>query len=552
MHTFLSSRLARATAPRRPDSTLLRMILRVLGPTASGLGERCGTPMARRAVRRALAGLALAAAACADQPTAPAAPEAPGAPGAPRAYLAAVPSTVTYTQVSASWTHSCAVGTGGGVTCWGDNSFGQSAVPAAAQSGVTQVSTGPMHTCAVGSGGAVLCWGNDSYGQSTVPLAAQSGVTQVSVGQGHSCALAGGAVTCWGLNSDGQTSVPAAARSGVTQISAGWYNVCAVVGAGGTVTCWGSDVVGESTPPAGLSGVTQVSAADHHSCAVATAGTVVCWGEFEPPPAGLSGVTQVSTGLQHTCATGGAGTGGTVTCWGRDDSHGQLTPPAGLTGVTHMSAGLSHTCAVAGGGSVSCWGNDSYGQSTVPVPTMRVLPTATFSAPGSVVMGEAVALTLTNAQVPGYAQATAFTYAFDCGTGTYGAASSVAGASCPTTTAGLLTVRGKVIDQDGDVAEYTASVTVSAPATALSPAQATAQLRGLVASAPISAPVRDGFTATLDAASAALAHGNARAACNQLRAFQLQVQAQRGKAIPSATADGWLMTAGEIRGALGC
>jgi alkylhydroperoxidase family enzyme len=73
-----------------------------------------------------------------------------------------------------------------------------------------------------------------------------------------------------------------------------------------------------------------------------------------------------------------------------------------------------------------------------------------------------------------------------------------------------------------------------------------------VASAGIPADVRQGLTDKLDPALQALARGQTGAACNQLAAFQNQVQAQRAKAIPAATADAWLTRAAQIRQSLGC
>jgi hypothetical protein len=159
--------------------------------------------------------------------------------------------------------------------------------------------------------------------------------------------------------------------------------------------------------------------------------------------------------------------GGAVICWG-DNYAGRATVPAGLTGVTQVSAGAVHTCAVGSGGAVTCWGNNDYGQTTVQTTATRVLPTASFGAtPGSVSATQSFTLAMTNAQVPGYPATTTFTYAFDCGAGTYGVPSATATASCPTSVAGALTVRGKVIDQDGDVAEYQASVSVALGAQAI-------------------------------------------------------------------------------------
>jgi hypothetical protein len=56
--------------------------------------------------------------------------------------------------------------------------------------------------------------------------------------------------------------------------------------------------------------------------------------------------------------------------------------------------------------------------------------------------------------------AAGFTYAFDLGSG-YGDFGSDNTASVTTTDDGLVTVKGKIMDKDGDVTEYTADVTVN-------------------------------------------------------------------------------------------
>ena len=51
---------------------------------------------------------------------------------------------------------------------------------------------------------------------------------------------------------------------------------------------------------------------------------------------------QVSAGAWHTCAVK---TDGTVVCWG-DNEYGEATVPSGLTSVAQVSTGAYHTCAL--------------------------------------------------------------------------------------------------------------------------------------------------------------------------------------------------------------
>jgi hypothetical protein len=111
---------------------------------------------------------------------------------------------------------------------------------------------------------------------------------------------------------------------------------------------------------------------------------------------------------------------------------------------------------------------------------------------------------------------------------------------------GTRSVRGRVIDQDGDGETYTAAVTIRTPAAG------TTDLRTSIDAATLSPDLRRALMTKLDAALAALARGNVRGACSALADFLNQVRAQRGKAIPTATADLWIDEATRLRAAIGC
>jgi alpha-tubulin suppressor-like RCC1 family protein len=180
--------------------------------------------------------------------------------------------------IAAGGYHTCALMSGGGVKCWGWNRSGelgdgtlkQSSTPVdvvGLASSVTAIAAGGSHTCALLSGGGVKCWGDNEYGQlgdgtlgqSTTPVdvfGLDSGVTAIAAGGEHNCALrSDGGVKCWGWNlmsqlGDGtldlhNTPVDVSGlATGVTAISAGAQFNCALVGTG-RPKCWGDDSDGQ-------------------------------------------------------------------------------------------------------------------------------------------------------------------------------------------------------------------------------------------------------------------------------------------------------------------
>ncbi len=88
--------------------------------------------------------------------------------------------------------------------------------------------------------------------------------------------------------------------------------------------------------------------------------------------AGLSGVTAIAAGGSHTVALKNDGT---VVAWG-DNFYGQTTVPVGLSGVTAIAAGGWHTVALKNDGTVVAWGRNIAGQRTVPAGLSGVVAIA--------------------------------------------------------------------------------------------------------------------------------------------------------------------------------
>ena len=326
-----------------------------------------------------------------------------------------------------------------------------------------------------------------------------------------------------------------------TAVSAGGPRTCGLTTAG-IIECIGGTPF-TLTPSSGT--FIKVMVGSVASCGIRTDGVVQCHG---PVPSGFVfpdgtfidyDVYYASPSVigAYTC---GVRPDGTVACFGDNaQDRAPATRTAATGGFTRVALGQYHGCALRTDGHIECWGNPN------AAAVAHVLPTATFTAPASVIVGQNIALALSGAQVPGYASVTSFTYAFDCGSG-FGSASTAATTNCSTSTAGSRIVKGRVIDPDLDGTTYSATVTIK------SAAQGTTDLTAAISTAGLAPDIRNALQAKLNAALKAIADGKTKSACSALNDFINQVTAQRGKAIPTATADAWIQTARQLQSALGC
>ncbi len=380
------------------------------------------------------------------------------------ANLTVTPKVPTVKQVAAGFDHSCVILYDNSVNCWGSNYVGQlgqgntteyggspsapisSEPPVNLGSGRTalQISAGYSHTCALLDTHQVLCWGaggggdlgqgdqrdiGDDETPASVPPVDLGGhtATAISAGAGHTCAiLDNGNVKCWGGGQHGQLgyantatepnvidlnsvgTVDIGNRTAVA-IDAAADHTCIIANDGG-VMCWGGNTagklgygynetqnqnIGDDETPASVGEVDlgghtaiQITGGDNHTCALLENHTVDCWGTpyrgISGDPSGLqhfspSGpidfgnhtVLQIEAAADHTCAVLDDQS---VRCWGFGDdgrlgygntndigdnetpgSAGPVNLGAGRT-ASQVSAGRWHSCALLDIGDVRCWG----------------------------------------------------------------------------------------------------------------------------------------------------------------------------------------------------
>lgn len=339
------------------------------------------------------------------------------------------PPIVGAVAVSAGWDGTCAIGTSGGLACWGavptgtaadtsnggPDALGATTIPTPIDLiGVSLVRGWASGTgCATGSDHQVYCWGSIfasdfgySIGIGIQPLAGFTSMNSVATGQFTIC----------GTRTD----------NGVRCV--GWFTG----GGRGTdslATPDNFDFTPNALHPATAAFATAVG--DRFGCALRSDSLVACWGMREEGRLGRTAVdtlqncgieapawcqpgpAPVAGGAKYRQVAVGSGTAvcatridGGVDCWGHRPgvtATGPLNPdgtcspldaclyvptaiPLPGTAI-RVVVGLDHACALLSTGAAYCWGDNSFGQlgrtgasSVTPVAVSKGYKFVTLSA----------------------------------------------------------------------------------------------------------------------------------------------------------------------------
>jgi hypothetical protein len=236
----------------------------------------------------------------------------------------------------------------------------------------------------------VVGWGDDSGGQTDVPNNLEDAVG-VAGGDYYSLVLHhDGTITSWGLD---DLDAPTNSLRYVA-VAAGASHALGVFD-DGSMAAWGRDDTGQAEVPYGTVNVLSVAAGDAHSLALLASGQVLAWGDNTygqlnlPSFLQLSGywenfppwewvtlypypVQAIAAHSDHSLALL---TNGTVAAWG-DNKFGESTVPANLSNVVAIAAGYLHSTALRADGTVVAWGDNTFGQTNVPLGLSNVVAIA--------------------------------------------------------------------------------------------------------------------------------------------------------------------------------
>eukprot|EP00928_Gymnodinium_smaydae_P058539 TRINITY_DN4173_c0_g3_i1.p1 TRINITY_DN4173_c0_g3~~TRINITY_DN4173_c0_g3_i1.p1 ORF type:complete len:4825 (-),score=897.58 TRINITY_DN4173_c0_g3_i1:121-14595(-) len=259
-----------------------------------------------------------------------------------------------FDSMYAGYSHSCGITYPDNETrCWGRNVEGQGDVPYGYQ--FTFLTLGSFHTCGLATTKEIKCWGEDSLHRLKVP---ENRTWQaVDAGAYHTCAVdTNGKMWCWGDFMFNRLNIPYENNTDVvwTSVSCGNKHCCGLVTentlkvlrlrAEDNALCWGYDDLGVLDVP----------------------------GEMTGRSGANNLFVELAAGDSHTC---GRTVDNTLWCWGWVKPYDLVTGIPSAYNITQLFSGGYHTCGLVYGTAYArCWGDDFYGQATVPVDSGTEVP----------------------------------------------------------------------------------------------------------------------------------------------------------------------------------
>lgn len=254
-------------------------------------------------------------------------------------------------QLACAYKTACALGSAGGVRCWG-NPLGEPLPQVPLR---TIDAHGGGLVCGLTTSGAV-CWVVTPIPSKTRPPVPTGAFSSVASGVAHACGLRpDGVGECWSDN-DLDTWAPPPPNLTFSEIVAGYYSTCAIRSDNAQATCWHQDL---GAPPP-TDALLHVAVGGNFACGIRRLDrSLVCWGSFglPSPPPGAFVAVQAAWG--SACAQR---VDGTIICF----SDPILIGSTPTSSFQNFCVGNAYACAVDYSSKVVCWGLNDQGQSSPP------------------------------------------------------------------------------------------------------------------------------------------------------------------------------------------
>jgi len=205
--------------------------------------------------------------------------------------------------------------------------------PPAGATNIVALAGGDGHALALRADGKVFAWGQNNFGQTAVPPDITNAV-RIVAGSTHSIALLDdGTIRFWGnIYSTGVTNPPVSAISNMVELAIGATAQHALsIRSDGKVAEWGNSSYGLPNVPASVSNVVDAAVASFNSLILRDDGKVVNWGQHfstlsvAPPPSSATNGIAVASGFLADIVLRADGS---VIVWGQSSSPMAIPPEA--------------------------------------------------------------------------------------------------------------------------------------------------------------------------------------------------------------------------------
>ena len=336
------------------------------------------------------------------------------------------PAPGTFKTVTVGWAHSCGIRTDDTITCWGWNEHGQADAPSGTFKTVT---TGARHACAIRTDDTITCWGRvgqadapsgtfktvasaahlrlspprlrsiscgirtddtiDCWGDGSLSLPSGTFKT-LTAGDEHWCGIrTDDTIDCWGSRAFGGTDGPSGTFKTVTAYE---DNSCAIR-TDDSIACWGWWIGGpagdmQDFPNRGPGEVLivpgtykTVDVGRWHACGLHDdTFNVGCWKKDDWGGVPIGSFKTVAVSGHNSCGIRAVdariGRAHTITCWDAFElPSATFTAPSAATiwgadapsgTFKTLTVGDGHACAIRTDDTITCWGNNDYGQTDAP------------------------------------------------------------------------------------------------------------------------------------------------------------------------------------------